>query len=426
MCSNSAGDQHRAAKDDSVQRKRRKVIVFSVEDPAGTACGQQDIVGSADLASSGKPACQTGQAPVIPHRTGTPRTAPETQACSTDGQSQSRVSFAGLPTTATAAKESELPAGKGDTVLVNGAPAPAVHQFFLPSDEDEETDEVRELSEQLSVQDASAQPLLGLQNGIFQEAAPKAPAAAPHAKPGVQFLGPNHMFTVVPVGSGDLRTDNSETKTAPSCGATSVDGVAPIRRVSSAKSQIFPGCSQYYSPYSTVRAPPVTRRVSSNFLLGRGGQVAVPYNPYHTVTGLVPSSYQGSEGGLRRVSTSKREYGVGGGGPSLPPSLASLVLPQGSTTSGPSIVSGLHRVRTLPCQPTTSLRRLSKDVTNPPEAWAVFPPSEHNTVHSVNQMTVRSAGGISIDVGSTDGRNVKIHGAVESPEQLPLLPSFSG
>lgn len=452
MSSDGAANQHKAANGDSLQRKRRKVIVFSVEGKEVTACGQHDKVRGADLASTGHPTCQTNhntEAPALLRVLISPPTATETPTCSTNGQCESRASSAGVPATASAEKVSLLPAGISDQVLVgNGGAASPVHQFFLPSDDDEETDEVRELYEQAGAQqDGSAPPPLGLQNGIFQEAS-LPPPPAPCGRPGVQFLGPNHMFTVVPVGSGELRTDKSETKIPAACAATNVDADVSVRRVSSAKSQLFATCGHHYSPYSTLRAAPGGRRVSisPSHTIGRGGQVAVAYNPYHTVTGLMPSSYQCSEGGLRRVSTSKREYGVGGGGASVPPSLVNVVLPPGSAATGAPFASGLHRVRTLPC-PTTTSRKLSRNITHIPDGGSM---SEHNsmhslnqntvhslnqntvhslnqnTMHSLNQMTLLSAGGLSIDVGSTDGRNVKIHGAVESPEQLPLLPTISG
>lgn len=426
--SDDAVNKPRAGNGDSLQRKGRKVIVFSVEGDEIRVCGQHNKVGSVDPANCGMPSCLTNNksaGQVVPCVSVSPPTVTEIQASDTNTDIPCDPGASSTGEATTTAGESVMPVGTSDRVLVvNGGASTPAHQFFLPCDEDDKTENVRDHYGQSKLKINGT--ALGLKNATPPKAAFTRHTVA-CGQSGIQFLGPNHMFTVVPVGSGDLRTDRVETQTHSACTSAVTDTDTPVTRKGSTRSNVIRSCS-YYSPYSTVKAPSVTRKLTSSpyQTLGRNGQVAAAYNAYHTITGLVPSSYQRSEGGLRRVSTSKREYGVGGSGSSVPPSLVNVVLPSVSFPTGAPPASGLHRVVTMPCPPTTSSRRWSKDITHVPEAWPVNTPSEHNTVHSLNQMTVRSAGGLSIDVGSTDGRNVKIHGAVESPEQLPLLPSVSG
>ena len=331
-------------------------------------------------------------------------------------------------------RESVLPSETNECLSVaNNSGTTSVHQFFLPSDD--ETDITpSEFCAEFNGQTEESTPPLGLEHGMFHEARIPRTATA-RRKVGVQLCGSHHVFTVVPVGSGELRADNGEPQI---CTTTTEYGVdTNSKQMPSAKSQIFPACT-HYSPNNTVKGSTVGRHVtySPYHTITRGAQIPGAYNHYHTIAGLEPTSYQRSESGLRRVSTSRREYGVGGS--SVPPSLFNVALLPGITASPSSskismgaaalpITSGLHRVRTLPCTPTRTLRAFREDAIQPSiEGSEDYLPSEHVTVQSINQMTVRSAGALSIDVGSTDGRNVKIHGAVECPEQLPLLPAVPG
>nr|XP_053645152.1 uncharacterized protein LOC128697469 isoform X2 [Cherax quadricarinatus] len=216
-----------------------------------------------------------------------------------------------------------------------------------------------------------------------------------------------------------------------------------------------------YIPYQTMSGARVgaIHYGPSQSTVGNTMGGADPYNPYHTITGMVPSSYQRSEYGLQRVpTTSRREYGIGGssllnpqsslfhpqsnlihpqskyGLGDIPPSLASVVLPSdpvsspmlSKNSSGRCVGGrpvGMHRVSTLPAYPNLNHQpqAASCQQNSFPRLPSLSP--EQATFQSINQLTVRSAGGLSVDVGSTDGRNVTVHGAVVSAEQLPFLPS---
>lgn len=397
-------------------------------------CGQQNEMNGAACGSAPLPTCHAGDSVV--HRPTEKVDVPppsDSKTLSSRKEAEHEV----LQSQLQGVTEPVLPSKtrKCLSVSSNGDTA-SVHQFFLPSDDEVDNTVAQENGELNGHPEETTSPL-GLNNGIFHE--PRLPkiATAP-AKAGVKFCGTKHVFTVVPVGSGELRTGNIEPLEPQTISAPTDDvGETDITQVPSVKSQIFPTCF-HYSPYNTVKESPVGRRVaySPYHTVTRGGQLPAAYNHYHTITGLEPASYQPSEhGGLRRV-TSKREYGVGGS--SALPALFNLV---GSTASPlsskgslrnagtrtPPFPSGLHRVRTLPCPAPGVLRAFPEEGANPsPVGSECRLPPEHATVQSLNQMTVRSAGGLSIDVGSTDGRNVKIHGAVECPEQLPLLPSDLG
>lgn len=431
VTSSDAFDEQRDSNGHCMGKKRKRVLEFNLEGNEVQTCGQHCEVGGADPATAAQPTCQTDQGivrPIVEKVVVFPRSAINTQSCYTRKECEPGASQGHSTTTTTRA--SVLPSETNKCVTIaNGVDNVPVHQFFLPSDDESDSaapESCAESNEQNENEEST--PPLGLESGKFREAPVPRIATAP-AKTGVKFCGPHHVFTVVPVGSGELRPDSKEPQTCavvpdPAAGTDS-------KQVHESKSQIFP-TGVHYSPYSTVKASTLGHRLaySPYHSIVRGGQIPAAYNPYHTITGLEPTTYQRSETGLRRVSTSKREYGVGGS--SVPPSLVNVALvpaagasPFSSRVSvgatGAPTLSGLHRARTMPCK---TLRMF------PEEAAQASPvdseghlPSEHPTVQSINQMTICSAGGLSIDVGSTDGKNVKIHGAVESPEQLPLLPS---
>ncbi|ROT64096.1 hypothetical protein C7M84_017987 [Penaeus vannamei] len=327
--------------------------------------------------------------------------------------------------------------------------------------------------------------------------APTCPVKGAHgSRMGVRLQGTHHVFTIVPVGSGELLAEQQQqqegkaeakaplpqavvSSSAPAprhpavvvsssasfsaptqrqalCTATA----APVRKISASSMRAVPtipmsmvatlptGLDPPLNNYRTVVAPP---------------NMAVNYNPYHTITGMVPSTYPGREYGVGGgvsflpqreygVGSSpfyqRGEYGVGGGVPpslgpvlaqrgplGVPPSLAPVVAPRGPVTSslhGAGAVSsppkGMQRVATMPCSSRPMAYHMASRPLSPQGGWVgpvpLQPPtSEQLTVHSVNQMTVQSAGGLSIDVGSTDGRNVTVRGALTSPDQLPYLPA---
>lgn len=261
-----------------------------------------------------------------------------------------------------------------------------------------------------------------------------------------RLRGKRHVFTVVPVeGSGTIieepRTPEPDSSVVKSCERLSADRdplMSPLEQLvipgnsssntgKAASTFVTPSCASY-NPYMTVTAAGLTPKT---------------YNPYHTITGLYPSSYRRSEFGQRRVSAvSRREYGIGRGSHS--PSQVSVVhLTRGISNSPISsrcsfkqgTVSHQTGDSNTPCLTNAPPHFTSNAGGLQPQAGAAFPLSwsDHNsapsvvapdqaTVSSLNQMTVRSAGGVSVGFGSTDGRNMTVRGAVVSPEQLPLLP----
>lgn len=323
--------------------------------------------------------------------------------------------------------------------------------------------------------------------------APTCPVKGAHgSRVGVRLQGTHHVFTIVPVGSGELLAEqqqdvktepNAPTPHAivnstsplprhPACAATAIvtsptqrqalitTAAPPMRKISATSMRAAPtipmsmvatlpkGLGPPHNHYSTLMTPP---------------NMAVNYNPYHTITGMVPSTYPGREYGVGGgvsflpqreygVGSSpfyqRGEYGVGGGVPQslgpvmaqrgphgVPPSLAPVVAPRSPFASSiqgagavPSPPRGMQRVATMPCSSRPMAYHMTTRPLSPPGGWVgPVPPqpptSEQLTVHSVNQMTVQSAGGLSIDVGSTDGRNVTVRGALTSPDQLPYLPA---
>lgn len=420
-----AVDQHRGS---NGQCLGKKVLEFHGEGHGVQTCGQHYEMGGADPAT-----CHVDHSVVHPTFEKVavlPLSASKTQSCYTMKECEPGASHREPPTT----RESVVPSETNECVSVaNGADNTSVHQFFLPSDDEVESTGLEPCVELNGQTEESTAPL-GLEPGKFREAPVPRIATAP-AKAGVKFCGSHHVFTVVPVGSGELWSDDKGPQTCATI--TEAGGGTDSKQVPSTKSQMLPACIRY-SPYNTVKASPVGHRLaySPYQTITRREQVPAAYNPYHTIAGFEPTSYQRSESGLRRVVTSRREYGVGGS--SIPPSLMNVAFSPFAGASqfsskvslgaaGAPIPPGLHRVRTLPCPATGTLRVFPEEPAQPsPGGSDGHLPLEQATIDSINQMTVRSAGGLSIDVGSTDGRNVKIHGAVESPEQLPLLPSSLG
>lgn len=258
-----------------------------------------------------------------------------------------------------------------------------------------------------------------------------------------RLRGKRHVFTVVPVESSgtiieEPRTPEPESSVMKSCERLSADtnplmtsleqvenpGNSSSNTVKAASTFVTPSRTPY-NPYMTVTAAGLTPKT---------------YNPYHTITGLYPSSYRRLEFGQRRVSAvSRREYGIGRGSQS--PSLVSVVHPTKGIPNSPISSKGTDTHHTgdnnigLPCFTNAPPPFTSNTGGQQPQVAAAFPLSwlDHNsapsvvaqdqaTISSLNQMTVRSAGGVSVGFGSTDGRNMTVRGAVVSPEQLPLLP----
>ncbi|KAG0717766.1 hypothetical protein GWK47_053796 [Chionoecetes opilio] len=403
-----------------------KVLGFHVEGREVQTCDQHHEMEGGDPASATPPTCLADQSVVHPitKEVEVTHTASKTHSCNTKRECEPVASH-GHSTT----RESVLPHETSErSSVANGGNRASDHQFFLPSD-DEADSAVGEPYEDCNGHTAQSTPPLGLQLGLLQEPRLLRSATTP-GKTGVQLCGSHHIFTVVPVGSGELHTNCGEPQT---CAASKAEGT-DSKPVVSGKSQILPGYIQY-SPYSSVKVLPIGCRpaYSPYQTVTRGGNVPTAYHPYHTITGLEPTSYQRSENGLRRVNTSRREYGVGG--TSVPPSLVNVALSAGAAAlpfsskvslgaTGAPILTGLHRVRTMP-NPSAAMLRVFQE--EGPELTTRGSDGqfslENATMNSINQLTVCSAGSLSIDVGSTDGRNLKIHGAVDSPEQLPLLPS---
>ncbi|KAK4299466.1 hypothetical protein Pmani_028251 [Petrolisthes manimaculis] len=237
-----------------------------------------------------------------------------------------------------------------------------------------------------------------------------------------RLRGEHHVFTVVPVESSGTIVELEEPKTPDPDSVvksnkrlnTDKDSLTPIE-------QVTQGSSLYNTVKGTTSVPCPHTSYNPYLTVNAAGPSPKIYNPYHTISGLYPSSYQRSEFRQRRVSShSRREYGVGQS--SLSPSLVSMVHQTRGMTG--SLIASKGSLKGM-ATPSNSTNRFQQQTCVPlwsddNSATSVAP--DEATIHSLNQMTVRSAGGVSVGVGSTDGRNMTVRGAVASPEQLPLLP----
>lgn len=316
------------------------------------------------------------------------------------------------------------------------------NRFFLPIDEDT-SDHVT----------SEGSPVCGLERGRGAPHVQQQQQVSLAGRVGVQLKGPRHVFTVVPVDATELckhKIDEEPDETEPLLPAAAAAGTTS----SSSSCTAPPTCPS--SHYNTVRSCSLGRRVgySPYQTITAGSHGPGHYNPYHTISGMVPCSYQRSENGLFSVPTfSRRQYGIGGSTSLFPrpeharndltPSLAARGSPRTLTASG-TVPMGMHRVASSGPAMHVPLRQVFS------QEWGGLPtlpdlPPHHLTIHSANhmtvhsnqmtvnstnqmtvnsanQMTVRSAGTMSVEVGSTDGRSMMVRGALHSPDLLPYIP----
>lgn len=301
------------------------------------------------------------------------------------------------------------------------------HRFYLPTDggSDEDSEPCR--AEEVTSPAGSGAP-----------APPRPQQTSPSGRVGVKLHGARHVFTVVPVDTTELRRDKIEEEPDEDEPLLTSSSSFVVAAPSSSSGNVAPlplSChpSSSSSHYNTVRGCAVGRRAPAYSPyqtvtgVGNGSRV---YNPYHTITGMHPCSYQRLDNGLFRVPTtlSRREYGIGGStylfprpeyvGEEEPPKGVAAAT---TTTTTPAV--GLHRVSTLPNPKTNPYLPLRQVFT---QQWGALPPlpddaqHEQLTTQPANQLTVHS--GVSIDVGSTDGYNMTVRGAVVFPDQLSLIP----
>ncbi|KAG7174339.1 hypothetical protein Hamer_G003278 [Homarus americanus] len=370
------------------------------------------------------------------------------------------------------------PCSEGGARVAPAVPCPHP-TFFLPSEEDTSDDDMDNGDAGVVVlPEAGLAP--GSGNSVPTSTPPHSSQMPPSvSRAGVRLQGSRHVFTIVPVDSSELHTEHdngnvpeaevllSAAPTTTQCITTALSSCpyppptvstragVPYSHYNTVKGPAI-GRRPLYNPYQTMTGPGISTGLYNPYLNMSGVTMGSPpynpyqtvtgasmgapfYHPYHTITGLAPS-----RDCLHRVPTfSKREYGIGGSSMfvanpefragDIPPSLASVVLPKTPMPSPQSSASALnkvvgvrpttiHRVRTMPSSVlfpnTLPLRQGSNQQSGGQPSF----PLEQMTLQSINQLTVRSTGGLSVDVGSTDGRNVTVHGAVVSPEQLPFLP----
>ncbi|XP_066964111.1 uncharacterized protein [Macrobrachium rosenbergii] len=171
------------------------------------------------------------------------------------------------------------------------------------------------------------------------------------------------------------------------------------------------------------------------------GVLNLPRNPYHTVTGMVSNPHP------------VRDYGIGGGNSSpllnhrdeipsyrprgpggIPASLASVVMPKDPTLVSSRSSKSLKRLSwgytvTEPRSilgHSSSAKHLGNTLVEENADGVAAPlilPVDQMNITELNELTVNSMGGISIEVGSTDGRAMTVRGALTSPDQLPYLPA---
>ncbi|KAK3860842.1 hypothetical protein Pcinc_033131 [Petrolisthes cinctipes] len=303
--------------------------------------------------------------------------------------------------------------------------------IYLPNDQDIECNETDNGEGKVGVCGTVRELSLSTDPGSFNVSESTCAKGLKSGRKEFRLRGEHHVFTVVPVESSGTIAEEPKTPDPDSVVksnkrlTTDKDPLTPLE-------QVIQGSSLYNTVKGTTSVPCPHTSYNPYLTVTAAGPSPKTYNPYHTITGLYPSSYQRSEFRLRRVSTfSRREYGVGRS--SLSPSLVSMVHQTRSMTGSPIVSKGslkgtvAHQTADLPCMATPSnfTNRFQQQTGVPlwsddNSAPSVAP--DEATIHSLNQMTVRSAGGVSVGVGSTDGRNMTVRGAVVSPEQLPLLP----